>query len=80
VSFVCLLGFHTPSLVSIARRDNQLVALCDNCGAPLIQAGSGRWHPNSPLDSALPGKRAAQAPTGAIGSAGGVDTGFSERR
>jgi hypothetical protein len=50
MSLACLFGAHRPSVVSIAKRPQGLVALCDGCGRPLEKVGTDRWLPSPPLD------------------------------
>lgn len=45
----CVFGLHRPSLVSVARKDRRLEALCEGCGSPLERAENGRWAASIPL-------------------------------
>jgi len=46
---LCAVGFHRQSPVSVTRRRNQLVALCEHCVCPLVRSPRGRWHAADPL-------------------------------
>jgi hypothetical protein len=49
MSFLCIIGRHKPSIVSIARGKNgEYVALCDACGVPLARSTDNRWHASKP--------------------------------
>lgn len=50
MSLICLFGVHRPSLVSIARRQQDLVGICENCARPLVKSGDGKWVAAPPLD------------------------------
>jgi hypothetical protein len=50
MSWKCALGLHSPSAVSIARKDDHLHALCEGCSIPLLRtAGDRRWRVAEPL-------------------------------
>jgi hypothetical protein len=57
MSWKCVLGLHSPSVVSIARKADGLHALCDGCGIPLERNEDGRWRMGLPLAA-----QAASAP------------------
>jgi hypothetical protein len=48
-SLLCLVGLHRQSPVSIARRGDRTVALCEHCACPLVRSPNGRWHAADPL-------------------------------
>jgi hypothetical protein len=48
-TFLCAVGFHRWSPVSVARRRDQTIALCEHCGCPLVRASNGRWQAADPL-------------------------------
>ena len=49
MSWKCVLGFHSPSLVSISRKPDGLHALCEGCALPLDRNEEARWKPAQPL-------------------------------
>jgi hypothetical protein len=54
VSLVCLLGWHSPSIASIARRQDRLVALCEICCVPLTKKTDGKWAADAAPDPIIP--------------------------
>lgn len=48
-AIMCKLGFHPPSLVSIGRRNEEYIALCERCTMPLVRTPAGKWRAAEPL-------------------------------
>lgn len=47
--FLCALGRHKPSSVSISRgKNDDYRALCDECGVPMVSHGKNAWRAAQP--------------------------------
>jgi hypothetical protein len=49
MSLRCLLGYHTPSLGAITRRQVGYATICESCARPLERQGNSRWVASDPL-------------------------------
>lgn len=49
--FLCLLGRHKPSVISIGRgkRGGDYSAFCEHCGLPIERSNSGVWRALGPV-------------------------------
>jgi hypothetical protein len=50
MSLRCLFGVHRPSPVSMAKRGQGFIALCEQCARPLERTPEGAWVASEPLD------------------------------